>query len=244
MGRYRSRTIARCCAIALSLLLAGCATTRDFSSVKSLAPAASTATASAGPLTLVLMPADVELSVLTAGGTLQPQAAWTDAAKSHLVTAVRESPALAGKRLVTYVPPETGEPAAATIAEIEHLHRAVGTAIIMHKMAVPLPTKKDRFDWSLGRDAAVLKAHAKADYALFVYLRDSFSSTGRVLTQIFAAALGVGLQGGQQLGFATLVDLSSGDVLWFNFLSSAAGDTRDLAGAKATVANLLEGMPR
>lgn len=222
------------------VLLSGCAATRDFSSVKTL----SQTSKPAAPLKLVLMPADIELSILTAGGALQPQAAWTAAAKSHLVSALRAAPALSGKQLVTYTPPGADDPSAATIAEIEHLHRAVGMAIMTHKMAVPLPTKKDRFDWSLGSDVVALRSHAGADYALFVYLRDSYSSGGRVLTQLFAAALGVGLQGGQQIGFATLVDLSSGNVVWFNFLQSQTGDMRDLEGAQATVANLLEGMPR
>lgn len=225
------------------LWLTGCAATKDFSSVKTLTPDA-TAVAPARPLTLVLMPTDIELSVLTAGGTLQPQAAWTDAAKTHLVTALREAPPLAGKQLVNYTPPAAGDPVASTISEIEHLHRAVGLAIMTHKMAVPLPTKKDRFDWSLGNDVAVLKSHTKADYALFIYLRDSFSSGGRILTQLFAGALGVGLEGGQQIGFASLVDLTSGNVVWFNFLQSLTGDTRDLDGAEATVANLLQGMPK
>ncbi len=231
--------------LALILLFAGCATTQDFSSVGTLRqPVAAVQAAPAGPIGLVLMPLDIELSVLTAGGVTQPNAAWTEAAKSHLVDALRAAPALRGKRMQAYTGPAEGDPAGATIDEIVHLHRAVGSAIMMHKLNVPLPTKQNRFDWSLGTDTAVLGRHAQADYALFIYVRDSYSSTGRILTQLAAAALGVLVAGGQQIGFASLVDLTSGDVVWFNFLASPTGDLRDAAGAAGTVENLLTGMPR
>jgi hypothetical protein len=226
-------------------MLAACATTRDFSSVSALAKSGPTPGATAAaPLAVVLMPLDVELSVLTAGGVLQPNAAWTEAAKSHLLGALRTAPALQGKRVQPYVEPAAGDPIGATIDEIMHLHRAVGSAIMMHELNVPLPTKQNRFDWSLGTDTGVLGAHAGADYALFIYLRDSYSSTGRILTQLAAAALGVLVEGGQQIGFASLVNLRSGDVAWFNFLASPTGDLRDAAGATGTVENLLSGMPR
>ena len=247
-AREDGRTGRAALLLSVCLTLGACATTRDFSSVSTLAKtapaAAPTVDSPAGPVTLVLMPVDIELSLLTAGGVTQPNAAWTEAAKAHLVTALRAAPSLQGKRVQAYVEPAAGDPAGATIDEIVHLHRAVGKAIIMHKLNVPLPTKQNRFDWSLGSDTAVLGRHAGADYALFVYLRDSYSSAGRILTQLAAAALGVVVEGGQQVGFASLVNLASGDVVWFNFLLSPSGDLRDAAGAAGTVENLLTGMPR
>jgi len=251
--RWRARGIvagrrARAAALLLlSSMVTACATTRDFSSISTLAKPAPAATSQDTPssaITLVLMPLDIELSVLTAGGVAQPNAAWTSAAKSHLVDALRAAPALRGKRIQAYTAPASSDPAGATIDEIVHLHRAVGGAIMMHKLHVPLPTKQNRFDWSLGTGTAVLGRHARADYALFIYVRDSYSSAGRILTQLAAVALGVLVEGGQQVGFASLVNLGSGDVVWFNFLASPTGDLRDAAGAAATVDRLLTGMPR
>ncbi|MBI5615615.1 MAG: hypothetical protein HY943_04930 [Gammaproteobacteria bacterium] len=228
------------------LVLGGCASTRDFSSVKKLDAATPAAATPAEPhvLQLVVMPPDVELSVLTAGGMTEPNAAWTQTAKSLLVDQLGGAEALRGKKLVRFEPPAAADPNGAVLNEIQHLHRAVGNAIVMHKLAVPLPTKKDRFDWSLGQEVAVLHDYARADYALFIYVRDSYSSAGRIFTQIAAAALGVGLAGGQQAGFATLVDLGTGNVVWFNFLVDATGDLRDASGAADTVKNLLHGMPQ
>ena len=62
--------------------------------------------------------------------------------------------------------------------------------------------------------------------------------------QILAAAiLGVGIQGGQQVGFISLVDLETGNILWFNRLISGGGDLRTLEPAFNATDNLLEDIP-
>jgi hypothetical protein len=49
-------------------------------------------------------------------------------------------------------------------------------------------------------------------------VRDSYASDGRKLVMIAGAALRSGVMGGVQSGFASLVDLRSGDIVWFNQL--------------------------
>jgi hypothetical protein len=106
-----------------------------------------------------------------------------------------------------------------------------------------LPTKGDRFDWTLGAGVKPLQARTGADYALFVLLRDSYASAGRVALMVGAAVLGVGVPGGRQIGFASLVDLRSGDILWFNRLFNPAGDLRTPEPAAKAVQSLLTQMP-
>ena len=48
--------------------------------------------------------------------------------------------------------------------------------------------------------------------------------------------------GGIQQGFATLVDLKSGKVVWFNYLVSEVGDIRTAQGANDMVKRLLSSM--
>jgi hypothetical protein len=48
--------------------------------------------------------------------------------------------------------------------------------------------------------------------------------------------------GGQQIAFASLVDLKTGKVVWFNMLSSTVGDIRSPEGAEKMVATLLDKM--
>jgi hypothetical protein len=46
--------------------------------------------------------------------------------------------------------------------------------------------------------------------------------------------------GGQQVAFASLVDLKTGSVVWFNVLTSGVGDIRTPEGANQMVGKLLE----
>jgi len=61
---------------------------------------------------------------------------------------------------------------------------------------------------------------------------------------LLAAVLGAGVQGGTQVGFASLVDLKSGEVVWFNRLARGSGDMRHEKGAKDTVGALLANFPK
>jgi uncharacterized membrane protein YfbV (UPF0208 family) len=127
-------------------------------------------------------------------------------------------------------------------AQIIKLHEVVGRSIQQNAL-LQLPTKKNNFDWTLGPGVAAFRDHYQADYALFVFVRDSYTGAGRAAVMLAAAVFGVGLQGGQQAGFASLVDLRTGRVVWFNQLASSTGSLKEEKPAAATVKNLLDGMP-
>jgi hypothetical protein len=137
----------------------------------------------------------------------------------------------------------------ATIIELNRLHEVVGQSVLLHKFSpgLELPSKKGVFDWTLGELATTYGSQSGYDYALFLYARDSFSSSGRAAIQA-VGALGciVGLciipAGGSQQAFASLVDLKTGNVSWFNYVQSATGDIRTPEGADALVGKLLAGM--
>jgi hypothetical protein len=61
---------------------------------------------------------------------------------------------------------------------------------------------------------------------------------------ILAAGVGVGISTGGTGGFASLVDLRTGDVVWFNKLDAGFGDLRNPDGAKTAIRELLKDMPR
>ena len=104
-------------------------------------------------------------------------------------------------------------------------------------------------DWTLGPGVSELRAATGADYALFTYVRDSYASGGRTALRVFAmiagAAVGsyIDIGGGLQAGVATLVDLRTGQVVWFNLMAKGSGDLRDEKGATTTAATLLRNMP-
>ena len=82
-----------------------------------------------------------------------------------------------------------------------------------------------------------------ADYALFTYVRDSYTSGGRVAMRVIGfVLLGGDIGGGYQIGLASLVDLRTGLVVWHNLLIDQTGDLRDETGARETADDLLKGL--
>ncbi|MEA3299174.1 MAG: DUF4136 domain-containing protein [Pseudomonadota bacterium] len=236
-ARQRPSTcLSTLCALALTLLIAGCATPTHVKKVDSLKGDLSSAR-------ILLMPMDVELSILTAAGLLEPQAEWTGNAMGYMTKSLEGNFSRAGYDIRVH--DNNDEDPASDLAQLRKLHEAVGLSVLTHHIGpLKLPTKKGGvFDWTLGTPAQQLKAAGAADYALFVFVRDSYSSGGRVALQIGMAILGAHVPGGQQLGFASLVDLNTGNVVWFNYLGRGTGDLRNQAAADKTVAALLDEFP-
>jgi len=188
--------------------------------------------------TVVVMPIDVELTELTAGGLEEPRADWTDAALKNLRAALEARAARYRVKLVDYRAERGTAEEQTTSLELVRLHGAVGRAVLAHhyQRGLELPTKGEKFDWSLGPAVAAIAQAQGADYALFLYVRDSYVSPGRVAMIIVAAVLGtIGIPGGAQVGFASMVDLKTGDIVWFNRLARGRGDLRTPEAAAETV---------
>jgi hypothetical protein len=200
----------------------------------------------AGQSRIVLMPADVELFELTAGGALDPKAEWTDAAKRNMTAALRAQEAERQLALVDYDEEKVPADRRDSLHQASKLYRLVGQSILVHQFEGPLqlPTKQNTFDWSLGPSVRVLREQYGADYALLTYIRDSYSSSGRVALQIVGAIAGIGIPGGARLGFISLVDLETGDIVWYNRIIGGVSDLRQPDGAKSAAATLLTSFPR
>jgi hypothetical protein len=200
----------------------------------------------AGQSRILLMPTDVELQELTAGGVLEPKADWTEAAKKHLAAALREQESARKLRLVDYDEASGSAERREELHQLFKLYAAVGYGIFNHQFSGPLqlPTKAKGFDWSLGPAMQALREQYGADYALLTFVRDSYSSAGRQALKIVAALAGVGVSGGRQVGFTSLVDLETGDIVWFNRIIKTTGDLRDAEGARSAAVELLAGFPQ
>ena len=227
-------------ALFLVALTAGCAQTRSAGPEVSIKRPA-------GQLTVLLMPADVQLSVLTTGGLKEPNAEWTEQGRKNVGVALNEEMAERNAKIVPYGHDvEVGDETAGEHLQLVKLHEAVGGSILLHKFVsgYELPTKKNKFDWTLGKGVEALRESYGADYALFVYAEDSFSSGGRVALGVATAILfGYVPQGGRQIAFASLVDLETGSIVWFNVLQSGGGDLRDPESARDTIDTLFDSSP-
>ena len=193
-----------------------------------------------GEKRVVLATPDIELSELTAGGVNAPRADWTGDAINLTRKDVTDTLAARG---VSVIEADTG--ANARESQIVKLNSAVGQAILLHLYYSPikLPQKGDALDWTLGPGVNVLRDKYRGDYALFIHLRDSYSSTGRQALIGVSALLLIPVPGGFQSGFASLVDLRTGQIVWFNRVLSVNGDMRNPDDARDTVGELLQGLP-
>ena len=235
---------------AAALPLSACVQTKQYADLDFRPPE--------GNYKLLVMRPDVTVGSVTTGGMVEPRADWTESARANLIAALKAQQAARGGNVqilerrdsLPGIPPET-------IAELERLHYAVGQSIALHRYnGRYLPTKRGKgLDWTLGADAVALGQRTGMDYALFLYAEDSFASTGRVALQVLGiAGCFVGfcqptIGGGGQFAYASLVDLKTGEVVWFNVLQTNGqvagikmGDIRTPAGAAQMVERLLDRM--
>lgn len=191
---------------------------------------------------IVMMPPDIRYYLLTAGGVPEPHAEWTLDAQANFSNAAREFSTSIGTDMRILDPDDTSD----LEVEYEQLHSVVGLTILDHHFgATKLPGKGSGqlFDWSLGPGIQELGDKHNADYALFVYYRDYQASGGRVAFAILAAAAGSVLPTGSEHGFASLVDLRTGNVVWFNRVAAGSGEMRQESGAAAAVRTLFSNIP-
>ena len=217
--------------------LPGCATTATQSHVTELRHSTPNSR-------ILLMPLDVELMEMSIGGVLEPKPEWTASARSFITEEVRAQKAKLGFELHEYAddgPPDEQE----LVDQLVKLHAVVGKAIRQNRKPLQeLQSLGQKPKWSLGEEVRVLREKSGADYALFVHVRDSYASEGRKLVMIAGAALKMGLMGGIQSGFASLVDLKTGDIVWFNQLGRVAGDLRTKEPASESVKMLFTEFPK
>lgn len=228
------RKFATACAIALAL--AGAAAHAADTPSRDLAPGFTGRPAGSR---ILVMPADMELFSISAGGVVEPRADWTEAAQKHFAGALAARTDLGTARL------SITEAELDDHAEMLALHRAVAESIWVHHVHSPrLPTKSGHLDWTMGSVVTPLREKTGADYALFFWVRDTYTSNERKLTMIALALLGSFTLGGEQNAYASLVDLATGRVVWFNDVQRMSGDLREAQSAAETVDALLKGFPQ
>jgi hypothetical protein len=226
--------IRRFAVLLVCALLAACTTTN----VK--LASATPARPAPGAHILVLQP-DIQLNVLTAAGLQEPRADWSAEARRNLAAGLEEGLKARAHNFQILDPNDamSGRP-----GQLLRLHDAVGQSIMAYGYAYTLPTKKGGFDWTLGDGAQSLGDAYHADYALFVTGRGSYASAARVATAVGLSLLGVGVPLGSQQVFCSLVDLKTGQVVWFNVaVAGPDADMRDPGGSQHLVEALFKTLP-
>ena len=234
-------------ALTLGVSLSGCVETRQYADVQFTPPE--------GDYKLLVLRPDVTVGSLTTGGMVEPRADWTDQARSSIVAALQAQQSGRGGHvfIVQHRNELPGVPEQ-ELADVERLTAAVDESIVLHKyLGDYLPTKRGRgLDWTVGNDAVQLGRKTGYDYALFLHAEDQVASTGRVVLGVLGAAgcivgfCAPNIGGAAQLDYASLVDLKTGEVVWFNVVRAASqvpgikfGDLRTPQGAEQMVERLL-----
>ena len=238
----------RCNAILTAALLAVAATATSPANAQFGGPQAAAVKPGfvlpAGETRILLLRPDIAVGAQTTGGMNEPNADWTRTARANLIAALAKAPVMRGNRVV--VAPDVQGPEGAVLGDYTALFKTVAQAAFSHKMfpGNRLPTKKSNFDWTLGEGAAALKPLG-GDYGLFFLTYDSYGSTGRKVAQILGAVMGFGLMSsGVHIGYAGLVDLETGDLVWLNADTAMGGDPRDMLGADKRMTQLLADFPK
>jgi hypothetical protein len=230
--------------------LSACVQTRQYADVQFTPPQ--------GDYKLLVLRPDVTVGSLTTGGMVEPRADWTEQARSAIVAALRAQQATRGGRVqIIEHRNELAGVSAQDLADVERLNYAVAESIVIHKyLGDYLPTKRGRgLDWTLGEDAVKLGQKSGYDYALFLHAEDQVASTGRIALGVLGAAgcivgfCAPNIGGASQLDYASLVDLKTGEVVWFNVVLARSeipgikfGDLRTPQGAAQMVDRLLNRM--
>ncbi len=199
----------------------------------------------AGGTRIVLMRPSVRVGAQSTGGLFEPNADWTAQARENLDGAIRKAQGQLGHQVTPY---EDGTGAADSLS---NQYRGLFTSLadsVREFQFFPgnrLPTKKrkDSFEWTIGPEVKNLPGLENADYVLFITTEDHYGSAGRKALQIFAALGGVGITSGVHLGYAGLVDVRTGELVWLNADQQMGGDVRTTEGAEKRVSQLLEGFP-
>ena len=134
--------------------------------------------------------------------------------------------------------------------QIEYIKlQNVVSEVITGHVVIPekkLPTKdKEGLEWTLGPGFNNAFSNSNSDYILVLNVRDYFSSGGRVLTQAMMLLLFGTYSPLIQQGYGTLIDVKTGDIVWFDFVQSESfGDTRKKKGADEAVEKILKNLPK
>ena len=234
-------------ALGLATALSGCVETRQYADVQFTPPE--------GDYKLLVLRPDVTVGSLTTGGMVEPRADWTEQARSSITAALRAQQAARGAHLLI-IEHRNELPGVSEqeLADVERLNAAVDQSIVLHKyLGEYLPTKRGRgLDWTVGDGAVRLGRKSGYDYALFLHAEDQVASTGRIVLGVLGAAgcivgfCNPTVGGATQLDYASLVDLKTGEVVWFNVVRAGSqipgikfGDLRTPQGAEQMVERLL-----
>lgn len=194
---------------------------------------------------ILLFRPSVWVGAQSTGGMPEPNADWTAQAREFLNKELARRQIEFSNELV--IEPDLVGDDAKLFSEHRALFSSVANSVVNYQFFAGnrLPTRKDKpFEWTLGEGTKAIAEKTGAKYGLFVTTEDQYGSLGRKMFQFLAAGLiGASVKSGEHVGYAGLVDLETGNLVWLNADEQMGGDVRTEDGMQKRVEQLLEDFP-
>lgn len=197
---------------------------------------------------VVLLPLDIDVYELSAGGVKEEVPEWSNTAEDNVRSAVLISRDNVGTCCVSQVVSTS----TLTPGERETLeeHLLLFNLVANNALWASLPQntawhfKSDYFDYTLGNGLSFLKTKYAVDAGLIIIGEDVVSTPGRKATAVVGAIFGMAVPMGHSILIGGLVDFETGDLLWLNYVISTSDvDLRDPESCRTFSQKLMEGYP-
>jgi hypothetical protein len=182
------------------------------------------------PKKVVLLPPQVFVYELSAGGVPTRMADWEATARANLSAAASRF----ARDLNLFELAPVPQLEATDLDQLEAhigLYDRVAWSVFVYGRGeqAAWAHKKNEFDYTVGPGLAFLRERTGADAAMIVLGADFISSGGRKAAFAAGLLLGIVMPLGQSFMTAGIVDLKSGDVQWMSFDASSSMDSRNPA---------------
>ena len=197
------------------------------------------------PKKILLLPPQMFVAELSAGGVIQRQDDWTRQANKNLLvgaeTYFRENTQFEAVQM-----PRLNEEEAGTVESHIGLYDRLAHAIYIYGRGEDSgwQHKKAEWDYTLGEGLVFLRDKTGADTALIFTGADIISTGGRKAAFAIGLLLGVNIPIGQSFISVGLADLKTGEIRWMAYDQSMSLDSRDPAAVQELVKDFFKTYPQ
>lgn len=167
------------------------------------------------PRKVLLLPVDVIIKEVTAGGVAEEVPDWSKQGSANVREALSKYFNAEKKKKIRLMEmPKLSDRDTDNVKQHLALYRRVAGAVVDTSYGqMPWPHKIQKFDYTLGQGLSALAERTGADSAIIVVGEDEVSTTGRKIAAFFLDSVSYG----HSFLSAAIVNLRSGDILWFNY---------------------------
>ncbi|MCA9400601.1 MAG: hypothetical protein KC713_03170 [Candidatus Omnitrophica bacterium] len=203
------------------------------------------------PKKVSLMPPDVKMYQLTAGGVDEFKQDWTETSEAYIRTAIvnQLNQNESFSDITEIKRPDISASQDDFLREQQGLYNAAAKGIVLHTYYPDtiIKARVEEFDYTLGSAFSNIGEINPAETFLFYSARNYIWTAGRVTMFILAAAVygenaAYVVPAGEEYINLSLVDAQTGDVIWFNH-KPMPGDLRKEKVADKVVKKLFEDFP-